>query len=145
MTDIPQDNSARNRLIALADEVERLAEPDREIDALIWWQAVGRVLETEPSLRPKFDENPSKALDDWCGAGWRWESSFPPLFTDSFEAALGLIPEGMILRRYVSTTLVPHSCEVSKGPSFGGWDGNSDHSMALALTVAALRAKASIA
>ena len=58
------------------------------------------------------------------------------------DAAMSLVPSGLILRNYQSSRFVPHSCEVALSWAHGGWLGNSDHSFALALTAACLRARA---
>lgn len=67
----------------------------------------------------------------------------PLNYTGSWDAARSLIPEGMILRSYTADRLVPHTCEVSRGPGNGGWIGYSDYASELALASAALRALAS--
>lgn len=69
----------------------------------------------------------------------------PLEYTAHVEAAMSLVPEGMILRQYKAGKLVPHMWEVSVGPDNGGFIGNSDHSSACALTAACLRALAKVA
>lgn len=65
------------------------------------------------------------------------------LSVEAYEsAAMSLVPSGIILRNYQSSRFVPHSCEVALSWAHGGWLGNSDHSFALALAAACLRALA---
>lgn len=102
-----------SELIALAERVEAATGPDRNLDMMIH----GR--------------------DGPDGIGAYGDH---PAYTASLDAAMTLIPSGMILRRYMATRFVPHGCEVGLDWAHGGWIGESDHSFALALTAACLRA-----
>jgi membrane protein involved in colicin uptake len=64
-----------------------------------------------------------------------------PPYTTSIDAAMTLVPDGMILRNYTASRFVPHTCEVAVDWAHGGFIGHSDHSLPLALCAAALRAR----
>ena len=105
----------RTTLLALAERVEAATGADRELDAAILaacWDCRGK------------------------------PTDLGPRYTASLDAAMSLVPSGLILRNYQSSRFVPHSCEVALSWAHGGWLGNSDHSFALALTAACLRALA---
>jgi hypothetical protein len=102
-------------LLELAERCEKAMGPDRGLDAEIY------------ALCGRIDEN--HLLE------WRHR------YTSSIDAAMTLVPKGMILRRYMATRFVPHGCEVGIDYAHGGWVGHSDHSMPLALCAAALRAR----
>jgi len=123
----------------MTDLIQRLqdaSEGSRELDAMIadaikWW----------PNGYTRID---------FLGRDRRWndkkKNESPdhvdcPSFTTSIDAAMTLVPEGFILRRYDASRFVPHTCEVSVSYAHGGFIGHSDHSFALALCIAALRAK----
>lgn len=109
----------RATLLALASRVEAATGADRELDALVaeahWQSRWGRSKPKDIKAEP---------------------------VTASLDAAMTLVPSGLILRNYQSSRFVPHSCEVALSWAHGGWLGNSDHSFALALTAACLRARA---
>lgn len=135
-------------MTTLAERVEAAAGPDRELDAEI---AVAIKLDCRPnlpddleylSLPNKHDPGPGVTAGHYwfhCRSGMSLRSA--PPFTASIETAMTLIPAGKILRQYMVSRFVPHSCEVAVDWAHGGWIGNSDHSFALALTAAALRAR----
>lgn len=119
-------------LLALADRVEALDGPCRETDA-----AIAIAL-----------DRPWNYDTDW--RGWGFDVEGKPIekpvafsYTASIDPAMTLVPDGMILRSYNATRFVPHTCEVAVDYAHGGWIGHSDHSFALALCAAALRAQAS--
>lgn len=62
-------------------------------------------------------------------------------FTASLDAAMSLVPEGMQWEAGF-TRFTPHSAKVWLGNGRGYVDGNSDHSRPLAITAAALKARA---
>lgn len=132
----------RATLLALAERVEAATGADRALAKDIY--------------RALFD---APELGHPNGYGWREDDSgwwlatgedartppktiYPPKWLTSLDAAMSLVPSGLILRNYQSSRFVPHSCEVALSWAHGGWLGNSDHSFALALTAACLRARA---
>lgn len=108
----------RATLLALASRVEAATGADRGLDSEIHHAKCGGV-----------------------GTG---SYGTEPRYTASLDAAMSLVPSGLILRNYQSSRFVPHSCEVALSWAHGGWLGNSDHSFALALTAASLRAIAGV-
>ena len=117
----------RNDVLALAARVEAATGADRELDVLValakgWRKESARDWFTPP------------------GVNVRHHKTELPRYTASLDDAMSLVPSGLILRNYQSSRFVPHSCEVALSWAHGGWLGNSDHSFALALTAAALRA-----
>ena len=129
----------------LADRVEASVGADRELDWVIYCIQ-------HPDRLPHYEEGLSivRAGAEENGI---WEKRADaviqgqrdlccPRYTRSLDAAMTLLPKGMILRQYMSSKYVPHSCEVSASYGHGGWVGNSDHSFALALTAACIRAHA---
>lgn len=141
-------------LISLAERVERLAGPCREVDCLIWIEVGNELGFDDPQqkwrlrrpLQPRIcvmgrwlGSALEKYPEDVAGVALNWRV---PEFTASIDAAMTLVPKGMILRRYMASRFVPHSCEVGLDYAHGGWVGNSDHSFALALLSACLRSLA---
>lgn len=63
-----------------------------------------------------------------------------PNYTSNWNCAKTLIPKGLIIRSYQSSKLVPHTVEISESPDKGGYIGESDISMEMALCLAALEA-----
>ena len=117
----------------LAARVEALTGPDREVDALIC-ELVDLPFCEEPDCLPDVFQ----LIIERVKAGG--EDSEIPAYTASIDAAMALVPKGLILRQYMASRFVPHSCEVSLSWGHGGWFGNSDYSFPLALTAACLRA-----
>ena len=136
----------RTTLLALAERVEAATRGSDELDAHIRCALFGK---------PNNFVKQSHINGAWCvwridGAGREvaWDGNGLTqlqrlgAFTASLDAAMSLVPSGLILRNYQSSRFVPHSCEVALSWAHGGWLGNSDHSFALALTAACLRARA---
>lgn len=133
-------------LLELAERCEKATGPDRELDAAI-------IVACQHDLPAPMGEcSASLRLphkDDRCEAGTYWlvQRSGMSLrtarsVTASLDAAMTLVPEGMILRQYRASRFVKHECEVGIDYAHGGWGGHSDYSFALALTAAALKARA---
>lgn len=137
-----------SELLALAERCEKASEPDRELDRDIEIAIQNNAGRGHNDPRDNFTAQ--KVRVSHGAQPFHYEiAAFsgislhaPGEYTASIDAAMALIPAGMILRRYVASALVPHSCEVSRAPHNGGWDGNSDHSFPLALCAAALRCRA---
>lgn len=125
----------------LIKRIEAAEGPSRELDAKIW-EYLG--------LAPEYD-NLKNNYGCWHYRGegryhfaddssWG-RNKYAPEFTSSIDAAMTLVPKGWIVKEYTTSKLIPHTFEVSKGVGIGGFVGHSDHSMALALCAAALRAR----
>ena len=133
----------RATLLALAERVEAATGADRELDGLVF-------AHMNPDKRVIIGQKPGRFPQDPIYGGPLdiiWIDGFAdvlgaPRYTASLDAAMSLVPSGLILRNYQSSRFVPHSCEVALSWAHGGWLGNSDHSFALALTAACLRARA---
>lgn len=157
----------RTTLLALAERVEAATGADRELDAHVHCvregltfvligtgnEAYGDICDPSDSgygsknttvrgtLYARYPDNKNPPT---LGGGRRGnivQSCEPARYTASLDAAMSLVPSGLILRNYQSSRFVPHSCEVALSWAHGGWLGNSDHSFALALTAACLRAR----
>lgn len=136
-------------LLALALRCEQATGPDRELDAAIAIQLFDGgadhlddardVTRARPVLISHGARPGSYEVVGFSGVSLRTS----PEYTASLDAAIWLLPLGMVLRRYVTTRYVPHGCEVGIDWAHGGWEGSSDHSFPLALTAACLRALAS--
>ena len=122
------------QILALADRVEALTGPDRGVDA-----AIVLAICRGATVGHYAADDDGDIVFHAAAIGIRDKSTCPH-FTASLDAAMTLVPEGMIARRYVAGRLVPHMWEVSRSPDNGGWIGNSDYSSANALTAASLRA-----
>lgn len=127
------------QLLALADRVEALTGPDRGVDAAIHelrCDGFDMMPDASAELREQIEAQHPGFWEE-CGG---FVAVNVPAYTTSIDAAMTLVPEGMIARQYTAGRLVPHMWEVSRGPDNGGWIGNSDYSSACALTAASLRA-----
>lgn len=123
---------------ALAERVEKLTGPDREIDALIYESVVG--LRQYESI----DRDSGNLRLRYYPGSPGPEYGRLPRYTASLDAAMALVPEGHLWRCGYSRH-VPHSAEVVDYASHKGtFIGESDFNRALALTAACLRAQASI-
>lgn len=125
--------------LELAERCEKATGPDRELDLAIqvalsgkaWRWASGLTFEQQTVITwdkygPGAAGNPVCTLDE---------------FTASIDAAMMLVPEGSLWKCGYSRH-VPHQAEVVDYEKHTGrYDGNSDHSRALALCAAALRAR----
>lgn len=84
----------RDALLALADRVEGLAGPDREVDAAIF-RAIGAPVPFQfasKMIALNYDEDRQAYFADVPG-GLRVRYS-PPAYTASIDAAMTLVPEG---------------------------------------------------
>lgn len=114
--------------LVLAERIEKLNGPDREVDHAIY-EAIGR-----PIVRLSSSSTYCPNLVNWA-----------PFYTTSIDAAISLVPDGWQLHGLGETafmiggpwlaTLVNHSLHYGQG--------GKGKSPALALTAAALRARAS--
>ena len=139
---------SRTTLLALASRVEAAAGADRELDCLIWAEQNGEQITWQGNCMVAGVHG----VVGWIDPGVTQRNfstnrattgpASIPAYTASLDAARTLVPSGLILRNYQSSRFVPHSCEVALSWAHGGWLGNSDHSFALALTAACLRALA---
>lgn len=108
----------KDALLALADRVEALTGPDREVDAAIWCELNGEMAVLTPNLS---------------------------YYTASLDAAMTLVPEGWGWSLYSAYEkyedgLQPFRCALSAMPrQHIGTNGNS---APLAVCAAALRARA---
>ncbi|MEW6627614.1 MAG: hypothetical protein AB1431_12595 [Pseudomonadota bacterium] len=135
-------------LSELADAVEGLSGPDREMDAAIF-RAIGAPLPDEfagKKIALTFDEaRHAFFMDVGSDMVVRYE---PPAYTASIDAAMTLVPEG--IGETPLSVMLQRTWEgigkVRLLDSLGGqvWDGNAS-TPALALTAAALRARAALA
>lgn len=120
----------REVLLALAERCEQATGPDRELDAdiarLVGWTKV----HFSP-LDPDFLSGLQPGKPDY----WRAVSEF----TASLDAALTLVPEGLKWACGFSQR-VPHNAQV--WTSAGFYEGECDSNRAIAVCVAALRARA---
>jgi hypothetical protein len=132
-----------NELLELAARCENATGPDRELDAEIEVAVAGfpeRAYQQRNAMRPKG--SPDLDRMQWL-ASWGI-----PAFTGSIDAAMGLVPEGWAGRNvfpFVSRqklTLWQAGIGVP-GPPLKGTSAYAA-TPALALTAAALRARASI-
>jgi len=82
---------ARTMMLALADRVEGVTEPDREVDACIY-EAVG-ALRLGPDALPHTWCAPIRADREIVYHGW----SLVPAYTASYDAALTLVPRNFKL------------------------------------------------
>lgn len=129
-------------LLQLAERCEQATAPDRELDAEIC--CVGPLTDADWVTGASASLNRPGMVTRYFDGGGHG-TLVAPSYTSSLDAAMRLVPKGMILRRYMATRYVPHGCEVAVDWAHGGWDGHSDHSFALALCAAALRARAASA
>lgn len=141
-------------LLELAARVEAATGPDREIDAGVWWRVFGSHADTDADLRPQFEADPAKAMDRWCGKGWRTELTwaFPARYTASLDAAMTLVPKGWFWMAGNRDRLTPRAYVENGKAAFVGagtrrnperlWFEVTAATSALALTAAALRARA---
>ena len=128
-------------LNALADRIETLKAGNAQANLTIWKAAFPdkyRQWELYASAMGNRDASKEENAERLKASGKR----AAPDFTRSLDAAMKLIPDGMILRRYWATKNVPHCCEVSTGPDSGGFIAECDGSFPIALVAAALRARA---
>lgn len=146
---------AAAELLRLAERVEALTGPDREVDVAIW--------ETFVSSDDYRRANHWPRYSDWeSHVSGTWEPFYPNLnakkYTSSLEAAMSLVPEGFAISDWmiwpgekskvvvIGTRLRPFGTEkkdswVHDFKKDGKWRGEAD-TPALALTAAALRALA---
>lgn len=143
-------------LLELADRVERLSGPDRDVDALIACylrKPLGNIdhwlHRSDIPYRPTSDGYYVAELPD----GRTSEGFKSKDFTASLDAAMALVPEcadggnekwavRLDSGFYGATALLWHECSVT---SFHGHASGSHDAMSRALTAAALRARASLA
>lgn len=128
--------TARETLLALAERCEQAAGPDREIDFAIFralhpeyagpeWQEFGG------GLRHRNDSSDMRCLPP--------PSLTPARWTASLDAALTLVPAGLKWSCGFSKH-VPHNAQV--WTSTGYYEGECDSNRAIAVCIAALRARA---
>lgn len=148
-------------LLALAERCEKVTGPDRELDALILAEIENRDVRYDNGDRGALLAKHRSAPFDECVLGWadpgkaaRNFTAAPmepqlPLYTASLDAALTLVPEGLIM------ALTNCDADGPK-PVFGKASaivGNPDDTgepvvaatMALALSAASLKARAKAA
>lgn len=131
--------STREELLALAERVEALSGPDREVDCAIG-VAIGR-FRTEPNTRwpDQLDYIEIREGGDWYpGHGF---DMLVPNWTASLDAALSLQPEGW---GWVDLEISPKATEVLINNQSRQVCGRAT-TPALALTAVALRALAETA
>lgn len=128
-------------LLELAERCEKAEGPDRELDCDI---ALAVGWDIKHPLAPLPELITTLGIEWLRLAATEYQSTYKelPAYTASIDAALTLVPDGRILRQYMVSRHVPHTCEVAVDYAHGGWVGHSDHSFALALCAAALRARA---
>ncbi len=127
-------------LTELANRVERLSEPSREVDAEIALSC-GVVSEREGNTFYGHKDYSCMVLErDYYDI----EGSAPelPAYTTSLDAAMTLVPEG--LRFEVTTTGYKPGATVCGNTLTGVHEGSYAATPALALTAAALRGRASL-
>jgi hypothetical protein len=130
-----------NTLLALAQRCEDAEGPDRELDTAVF-----------AHLRPDLRIADKADLDRFPGDPIRFTNGFllfkVPLFTASLDAALTLVPEGMIWMLTNSGTDHPTAPDFTKATAIvGDWRDtqlglNVAATPALALCAAALKARA---
>lgn len=136
-------------LLALAERCEKAESRDAEIDTLIYAAVNGWRTEWRGnSLVRLTDFYPIGTIDP--GERNRWFSGHigAPAYTASLDAAMTLVPEGMIWGAVNSTLAKPEKAE--RGTGFVGKPGQTTNEAsqseaatpALALCAAALRARA---
>ena len=133
----------------LAHKVEAAQEASRDLDAEIWAFIHSGYIEINSLGFPVVWHEDKGWVKHPVSLGdgiWRERKLLgaaqnAPRYTSSIDAAMTLVPAGMVLRQYRVSRFVPHSCEVAVDYAHGGWVGNSDYSFALALCSAALQAR----
>ena len=121
-------------LLALADLVEKLMGPDREIDGEICLALGWTHQKMKGDSKPYYRKPGDKVY---------YLRSEPPAYTGSLDAAMTLAPEGYKWRCGYSRH-VPHNAEViDYSAHTGTFIGESDASRCLALLAAILRARQS--
>lgn len=139
-----------NELIALAERCEAATGPDRTLDRdiEIAIQNIEGCGYDDPrdniTARPVLISHGAQPHNYEISAFSGISLRTPREYTSSVDGALALVPEGRILRQYAVSRFVPHTCEVAVDYAHGGWIGHSDHTFALALCAAALRARAAL-
>lgn len=131
-------------VIRLAERVEKLTGPDREVDGLIAC-AIFKTVMTDDDL---IYLSPICKSDE-CAPGTYWlvqrsgrSLQTAPSYTASLDAAMTLVPDGFKWRCGYSRH-VPHNAEVVDYNSHKGtFIGESDSNRACALTAAAIRSLA---
>lgn len=128
-------------LLGLADLCEKLIGPDREMDLAILRATSGKQWRWSDSAT--FEPETVITWDQY-GPGAVGNPYFQlEEFTASIDDAVALIPEGFLWKLGYSRH-VPHVADLTDYVNHTGrYDGVSDHSRALALCAAALRARAS--
>jgi hypothetical protein len=148
-----------NKLLALADRVEKLTGPDREVDCLIWCHTKGiepRWVGTDCRLLDAGEEgiigwiDPGKTQRNFSTNRQEIGPGSIPGYTVSLDAAVALVPEG-----WGWMLSQPNERAVASGllkawaPVMGEVQYGCDHrhavacaTAALALVAAALRARA---
>lgn len=127
--------SDRSKLLALAEAVEKLTGPDRRTDCLI---------ENELGLARFVEDRPAP-----FGGGWLDKRVEPKPFTASLDAAMTLVPEGMVMALTNAGTNNPlHPDFATATALVCDWRATSGQpviaaTMPISLTAAALRAQAS--
>lgn len=140
-----------NKLLALADRVEKLTGPDREVDLLVHntlgveyrWSWVHGAFDGPKDLAVEVEpEWVTFAIAEGAGAMdalWQPDVIAVPRYTASLDAAMTLVPEGLWAEGSLSS---PGQLEVhgpcTYDPLGKGWAATP----ALALCTAALRARA---
>ena len=131
-------------LLVLADRVEKLTGPDRDLEAEIWLACTPGATRNKWSYVHKATGREC-TVDETRDATGRFITV--PSFTASIEAALTLVPEGRAIRReYLPAATWPHRVWIYKD-SFMPLDDGSRRPVlgkteALALCAAALKARA---
>lgn len=143
------DDEERHTLsVPLCSLVARLQQgtPDRELDTLIWLSVVPGTTRTliryvhRPTGRPQEIDETRELQPDG-----RRRLITVPRYTESLDAAIGLIPTGYVWGCGFSR-FVPHKAWISSSRNADGqFIGECDDSRAIALCIAAVKAIAASA
>lgn len=122
-------------LLALAERCEKADGPDRELDG-----DIAAALGEHPCWAPKRSGRQPELFSDG-GPGLRARTWLAPKYTDSYDAAMSLVP------RWLTPTIIGHDREVRLLNGIGGTVGGRDYlsvapSLQRGIAAAALRARA---
>jgi len=128
-----------SELLALVERLDALAEPTRETDGEIAKLILGWTYEKKERCRQPY----------WFKPGAEWysrEEKGPPRYTSSIDAAMTLVPDGFKWK--VGYTMhVSHVAELRDyrdQPILGTFIGECDSNRAIALCIAAMKARLSL-